>query len=65
MAEDRMQTVAGQEEARRDLLLQLSRSVATSAKEGLHGQHIVSVLTGLLAQEVRLLDQQRANERSY
>lgn len=65
MDERRMQTVAGQDEARRDLLLTLSRSIAESAKSGLNGEHIVSVLTGLLSQEVRLLDERRANERSY
>lgn len=61
----RMQTVAGQDEARRELLLALSRSVAESACRGLHGEHIVSVLTSLLSQEVRLLEERRANERSY
>lgn len=61
----RMQTIAGQDEAKRALLLELSRSVAAAAKDGLHVEHIVFVLVRLLAQEERLLDAQRANERSY
>lgn len=61
----RMQTVAGQDEAKRALLLDLSRSVTAAAKDGLHVEHIVSVLVRLLAQEERLLESQRANERSY
>lgn len=62
---ERMQTVAGQDEAKRALLLDLSRSVAAAAQDGLHVEHIVSVLVRLLAQEERLLESQRANERSY
>ncbi|MGU3417697.1 hypothetical protein [Methylobacterium sp. D54C] len=61
----RMQTVTGQDEAKRALLLDLSRSVAAAAQDGLHFEHIVSVLVRLLAQEERLLESQRANERSY
>jgi hypothetical protein len=62
---DRMQTVAGQDDAKRTILLDLSRTVAAAAKEGLHVENIISVLVRLLAQEERILAGQRANERGY
>jgi len=57
--------LATQEMARRDLSGAMRHMKALAARAGLPTRDIVAVLTDLLREEQRLLEQEQINERSY